>query len=433
VRLSAVLARLPLLVALVALVDASATGARAAGYAINDQGARSLSRGLAVPATLDGTETLFFNPAGMAELEGWNLAGGVTAIRLGIESTPAGSGVTSESSRDHFEIPHLYASRSLGGRWSVGASVNAPYGLATEWPKDFEGRFVSRIADLKTIQAAALAAVKLPRGWSVGFGPTWTSGDVRLVRDVDLSIFRRGHSAEADLTGDGAAWGWRAGARWRGAKGWSFGMAWHGQATLTFRGDVDYTVVPLGAFSLDQAIATLFVDGPASTSLTLPATGWIGAGRVSPNGRWSWEIAATWTDWSVMDEVIVDLVPIEAGGTQLVINEFLSPQWHDAWAFRAGGRHALGAKWSLDAGFSLDESPVPVKTADPLLPDSDRVMLCLGATRQSERLALDFGVQVLRFETLDTAGSGNTFPSEYESSVVALSATVSWRFGARER
>ena len=412
----------------VALVSASLapTSAQAAGYAINDQGTRALSQGLAVVATLEGPETLFYDPAGLAAIDGWQIAGGMTELKLDVSSTSSATGVRSKSSRDHFEIPHLYVAR--GGRSvSLGLSVNAPFGLATEWPKDFEGRFVSRIADLQTMQVGAMAAMKLPHGWSLGFGPTWTKGDVQLVRDVDLSIFRRGHSAEADLRGSGSTWGWRLGARWAGKSGWRFGFAWHGQADLKLDGDIDYTVVPLGAYSLDQAIATLFVDGPASTTLTLPAIGWMGVGHEGE--RLTWETALTWTNWSVMDQVIVDLAPVEAGGLTLVTTQFLTPRWHDAWAVRAGVRAKLAGPWSVSGGVGFDESPVPRKTADPLLPDSDRIQLAAGVTHRRAHLSVDLGVQALRFAPLDTKGSGNSLEANYRSSALAFAATVSWRFG----
>ncbi len=425
-------AALALALALVC-VGAPAT-VRASGYAINDHGARALAQGLAAVATLDSPETLFYNPAGMTTLSGWSLSAGVTHLSLDVASTPLATGLEVESARDAFDVPHLYVSRGLAtradgspGRWAFGLSINAPFGLATEWPADYEGRFISRVADLQTVQAAALAAVRLPRGWSLGFGPTWTTGKVNLVRDVDLSIFRRGHSAEADLRGDGSAWGYRLGARWQGASGWRFGLAFHGQTELTFAGDVDYTIVPLGAFSLDQAIETLFQDGPASTALTLPATAWAGVGHVG--ARWSFEVAATWTNWSVMDEVIVDLETIEAGGYELVINEFLTPTWHDAWALRAGARRKMNDRWWLAAGLGFDASPVPKRTADPLLPDSDRVLLSAGVTRQTRRLMIDVGLQAVRFEPLDTKGTGNEFESSYDSFALALTATASWRFG----
>ena len=67
---------------------------RSAGYAINDQGTRALSQSLAATATLEGPETLFYNPAGLVEMDGWQIAGGLTALRLDVSSTPESSGLT---------------------------------------------------------------------------------------------------------------------------------------------------------------------------------------------------------------------------------------------------------------------------------------------------------------------------------------------------
>src|SRR6185369_1505416 len=114
-----------LLVALLALP----AGARAAGYAINDQSARALGQGLAGVATLEGTETLFYNPAAADALRGWSLAAGMTRLSLDVSATPLEDGLKYESSRDHFDVPHLYLVRGgLGAkqRWALGLSVNAP-------------------------------------------------------------------------------------------------------------------------------------------------------------------------------------------------------------------------------------------------------------------------------------------------------------------
>ena len=184
--------------------------------------------------------------------------------------------------------------------------------------------------------------------------------------------------------------------------------------------------MPLGAYSLDQAIERLFQDGPASTTLTLPASAWLGAGQANP--KWGWEAGLTWTNWSVMKDVIVDLVPVESGGYSFVTTQFLTPTWHDAYAVRASMSRSLGAKWALLAGAAYDASPVPKRTADPLLPDSDRTLLSVGVSHASTHLTLDFGVQGVFFEPLDTKGTGNAFESAYDSQALAIGFTAGWRF-----
>lgn len=416
------------LASVVVALATSSGPARGAGYAINDQGARAMAQGLVVSALLDGPETVFYNPAGVAAIDGLHLSTGLTSLFADFDARPEETpDIRFASSRDRFQVPHLAFVAGLGERWTVGVGVNAPYGLATEWPEDFPGRFTSRIADLKTAQLGVVLAARLPRGWSVGFGPTWTHGDVRLVRHVDLSVFRNGHEAVADLAGDGGAWAYRLGTRWEGASGLRFGAALHGETDLSFGGTVDYTVEPLGAFSLDQAIMTLFQDGPAATTLTLPAVVTVGLGRVAE--PWSWGADLTWTHWSVMQSVIVDLEPIEAGGQELVIEEFVVNDWHDTWALRLGARRRVSERWSWAAGAYWDQSPVPLRTVDPLLPDSDRLSVTGGATWRGRRLTLDVAGQLVFFEGADSRGTENEFPAAYESSVLALAVTFGWRWG----
>ena len=421
--------RFPVALSLAAL--ALAGTARAAGYAINDQGSRAMAFGLATSAALDGPETLFYNPAGAIQLgKGWHLSVGGAQILADFSSTPVETGTqTFKSSRTHFEVPHLYVARRFAGRFSVGGSVNAPYGLATEWPLDFPGRFLSRIADLKTVQAAALVGVALPRGWGVGLGPTWTTGDVRLFRNVDLDIFQPGAQADADLTGSGHALGWRLGVRWTGKSGWRFGFSARGDTNLTFRGKVDYTPPVFGSASLDRAVQNLFQDGPAGTTLTLPATLTVGVGRV--HAKWTWGADLWWTHWSVLDKVIIDLEPIEVGGQSLVVEEFTVNNWRDVSSLRLGVKRQVGAHWSWSTGAYLDSSPVPRETADPLLPDSDRTSVTGGVTLWRGRFSLDLAAQLVVFDSLDTAGTSNSFPSAYDAAVKAISATCAWTWGGK--
>ena len=60
------------------------------------------------------------NTANEADVSGWHVAGGLTHLSLDVRSTPAATGVEVKSSRDKFDIPHLYLVRGGLGRWSLG-------------------------------------------------------------------------------------------------------------------------------------------------------------------------------------------------------------------------------------------------------------------------------------------------------------------------
>ncbi len=128
---------------------------------------------------------------------------------------------------------------------------------------------------------------------------------------------------------------------------------------------------------------------------------------------------------------MIDLEPIEAGGQSLVVEEFVVNDWSSTWAIRGGVRRRVGERWSWAAGAYWDQSPVPRRTADPLLPDSDRLSATGGATYDRGRFTLDVAGQWMRFDGQDTRGTSNPFPSEYQSSILGFAVTAGWRWGGR--
>jgi long-subunit fatty acid transport protein len=157
----------------------------------------------------------------------------------------------------------------------------------------------------------------------------------------------------------------------------------------------------------------------------------LGVGKVSTHG--SWEAGVQWTHWSVMKSVVVDLDPIEVDGQSLVVEEFVVNDWSDAWAVRFGVRRFASPKLSWAAGAYWDQSPVPARTADPLLPDSDRLSVTGGLTWTLGRFDLDVAAQVVRFAGVDSRGTTNPFPAEWDAFVASLAVTAGWRFGGAAR
>ena len=41
-----------------------------------------------------------------------------------------------------YPVPHVYYQRRINDRWAAGFGLFVPYGLETDWPENFEGRFL---------------------------------------------------------------------------------------------------------------------------------------------------------------------------------------------------------------------------------------------------------------------------------------------------
>src|SRR5205809_7631947 len=114
----------------------------AQGFGIYEQGACSMGRagtGVAAPCT-DGS-AIFFNPAGLAGLKGGHATVGVTLINIEGGFTDDIFQRTSDLDDPLIALPQVYVSYAATPKLGVGVGLFAPYGLQTEWPLSFDGRF----------------------------------------------------------------------------------------------------------------------------------------------------------------------------------------------------------------------------------------------------------------------------------------------------
>src|SRR5256885_216973 len=114
----------------------------AQGFGIYEQGTCSMGRagtGVAAPCA-DGS-ALFFNPAGLAGLPGGHATIGVTLINVDGGFTDDIFQRTSHLQDPLIALPQVYVSYAATPKLGVGVGLFAPYGLQTEWPLSFDGRF----------------------------------------------------------------------------------------------------------------------------------------------------------------------------------------------------------------------------------------------------------------------------------------------------
>src|ERR1039458_7320661 len=79
----------------------------ATGFRLPDQDAFATSRGEAFVATADNPSAIYYNPAGISQLEGNNLRAGIYGIYLDPSYRPPNSGNSYHSSKNLAAVPQL--------------------------------------------------------------------------------------------------------------------------------------------------------------------------------------------------------------------------------------------------------------------------------------------------------------------------------------
>src|SRR5258707_9188949 len=121
-----------LVIAAVCVIPGSIFGL---GSRIPTQDPAAIARGNAFVATADNPSALYYNPAGITQLEGNNVqAGTLVYLNIAVDyDSPAGA--RTESKTKTILVPDFHYTYSLKDEpVSFGLGIYAPFGLGMEWP-----------------------------------------------------------------------------------------------------------------------------------------------------------------------------------------------------------------------------------------------------------------------------------------------------------
>jgi long-chain fatty acid transport protein len=427
------------------------------GYSVYEQGAKASAQAGAFAARADDPSAIFYNPAGLTELRGWQVMIGTSAIGLGdtrFESPSLGD----DDMIDNTLFPsHLYLTHRAGGRISWGIGLYTPFGLETEWDGSSPLRFSSLHAELRTAYLNPVIAIRISDAWSVAAGVSYVRGEVRAFsRDVSLTPLAPltspttfGQEVFANLRGDDDDVTFNLGLQWRAETGLFAGLTYRGSATLDIRdGEVVYSGVPGSAILTEPGVTVQdkFVDGPAAAVIPLPDGAALGLGYHGDD-PWSVEFDLVWTDWSDFQELVIDLAntsTVNVTGlpqgpfAPVVQDQTIRQDWIDTFSWRLGFGWAFTGRHEICAGLYFDENPIPDDTVRPSLPDADRWSAQVGYGFAAGAFQLDVYYQYLDFEGREAVPSGTptaldpcpegVCPGGYDTHIDILGVSGVFRF-----
>jgi long-chain fatty acid transport protein len=380
------------------LVLASAERARASGFHIDEQDARSTARGGAVTANPTNASAIYYNPAGIGDLTGLHIDLGASMVAPTAKFQLAATGADTEAADKVFFLPQAYLSYRITPLVGVGLGFNAPFGLSLSWPESSPGRTVARDVELRTYFITPTVGLNLSRwvpGLSFGAGLDLVPASVRLTRDILFGTDVGSVALGASAFGVGG----RAGLLYRPQQldKWSFGLTYRSPVKLNFNdGDVDFDAPPAYRASLPPD------SHGGSTSLTLPQTLDLGI-AFDPIPGWEIEVDGNWIGWSSFKSLTLNI----PGAPPTV-----SPKnWNDSFTVRVGTEYTIKKKWSGRLGFVWDQTPVPASTLDFLLPDLNRIDLAAGlGAALASNVRVDLGVLWVLPKSRATSNSDPNMP-----------------------
>ncbi|MGC9372025.1 MAG: OmpP1/FadL family transporter [Thermovirgaceae bacterium] len=331
-----------------------------AGFALYDFGARGNALGGAMTGKADDPSALAFNPAGITQISGEAFMTGIGFLMPSatVFETSTGSAV---DQKDHtFVLPQMYYTRQMGDRLWLGMAVMARFGLGTDFPEDWFGRYSSYRAMLKSVSVNPSLAWKVSDRFSVALGveALWLEFDSRKkvptpYGDIDLR-----------LLGDDIGYGWNLGLHFRPDEATRIGLHYRSEVDLTVSGNVDACASTLGSDSTG-----------ASAGLTLPEMYMFGISRqVTP--KLNVEAGALYTRWSSYDSLVINFDKSLYGFLPAEVPS--EKNWNDVWRYQLGIEYRQSPEWTWRVGYTYDQSPIPDARVDYMAPLNDRQLYSIG-------------------------------------------------------
>lgn len=344
---------------LLTLILRHPTTADAIGFRLPNQDPEAIARGNAFVATADNPSAIYYNPAGITQLEGQNIRAGLYLVSGGYdyESPNGNAKVDSEFQ----PVPQLYyVAAPKNCPFAFGLGLYAPYGLSLDWGRNTPFNTIAEKGELTYLTINPVLAWRIHPTLSIGIGPTINYSKANFVQGIGIIP-----GDQLKLEGDGWDYGFNAGVRWQPHEKWAFGVNYRYLTTVDYDGTAKATTIPP-------------LSGTTSSSAQIRFPQFI-VGGVSfrPTENWNLEFNIDWTDWDNVNEIPIKNTPF--GNQSIVLN------YRSSFMYEFGVTRQLGRGYFASVGYFFSENSSPDQNFTPLIPDADLHLGSIGFGHKGKR------------------------------------------------
>lgn len=419
--------------------------AQASGFQIKENSTKALGRAFAGSAAAAGDASVVSNnPAAMSTFKQSAVQADVAVIDLTADfggggttafGTPLNGGDGGDPG-DATAVPSLAAIFPVGDSgMTLGAQVSAPFGLKTEYERNWVGRYNAVESDVKTVDLTLSASFDFGSEVSFGAGLIYQRAEATLSNAIDFGTLLAAGGVPgfapqnadgfASVKGDDTGIGWIIGMHIHPNERTAIGFSHRSEIDHDLEGDADFTVPSNAAAVLAVVAPGQFVDAGALAPLTTPAVDTISISYgVTDNITLLADFSRT--QWSSLENVTIFFDSNQAPS----VEDF---SWKDTTFASIGGEWDINESFTLRAGYAQDQSPTKIETRTPRLPDADRQWGSIGLTwRASEALEVSAAYTRIFVDDPEISGivssSGSTLTGSYDADVNIFGLSAQYRF-----
>jgi long-chain fatty acid transport protein len=368
----------------------------AGGFLIFDHDPAASGMSNAYTAQADRPSAVLYNPAGINQIEGTAVAGYIATILPRSTFRNSTTGNETATDRATFVLPNFFITHKISDKFSAGFGFFNLFGLAIDWPENWEGRYITTFAEIKTYYLNPVVSWQIHPRLSVAAGYNYVFSQAKLQNAIDLSGFGL-PDGRSTIKGDANGHGFNVGLLYHITDNIDFGFSYRSKVELNYEGNVRLGNMP-----------PIIPDSDGSFKITLPSL--LGTGlAVRPFEKWLFEFDFYWLNWSVFKRLAIDF------DNPLTPDQSFPKEWHDSYTYALGVKYQATKSLCLRAGYMYDTAAVPERTLDPILPDANSNIIAIGAWYQYKGWSFDAAYRAILYETRSTNSNIRGFNGSYGS------------------
>ena len=433
--------------------------AGASGFQLREQSVKNLGKANAGSIVGKDAANVSLNPAAMTNLEQTTVQADISVIDLtakfsgggnvlGSPAAPLGGGNGGDPG-DPTVVPNMAIVVPMKGALeglTLGASVGAPFGLATDYEHGWVGRYRALTSDVKAVDLTLSMAVKPMDSLSLGVGLVYERAEATLSKAIDFGTavcaasgnpancfnpawplygLYRPQSADGsfEVQGSSTDIGYVAGLQWVPHARFAMGVSYRSEIKHELEGSLDFQNVP-AILANDPR----FQDGDGGAKLVTPAISTVSV-KIGVTDTLRLLADYQQTEWKSLRDVTI----VRDNGAIVGAEPF---EWSDTDFYSLGLEFDMSEAITLRGGVGKDQSPTNDTHRTPRLPDNDRMLYSIGATwHVSPALSLDAAFQRITIDEptialpVDAAaGNTSTLVGTFDGSANLFGVSAQYRF-----
>lgn len=371
-------------------------GLMANGLSLNSIGTRALAMGGAFVGLSDDLTAIYWNPAGLTQMQGINFEiFGSDIIPIGTYQwkNPAfGMNTDATMKSNHYISPNLFASYGMGDL-TLGLGLYVPAGLGAEWDGSellqlSNGVPLEWMSKIAAINISPSIAYKASDALSVGMAVNVYYGmfDMKRPANVDALLT----SFQYDESSTGIGYGVTLGALIKLHENVNLGLTYRTKSTIAMSGTAKNAFIPIAS----QGTAPEETDFDRDVSWPM----WLAAGlALKPAENLTVTIDAQFSQWSESSKEFKTEYkdPFWAAATGATGDDTFELHWKDATQIRFGVEYWLAPHFALRGGYYNDPAPAPDETLIFLFPSSSNEVATLGLGYKSDTFFVNVAFEYL--------------------------------------